>query len=742
MMQQICNVNRVNNISYAILGPVSAGKSTFNNALFTQTCSDMKRKKTTMLPQIYSTTNDKSVNIDTIDKIYERNKLSNDYVLSRRENSTFDYNTDFEEIHHTIDPLIDFVSLPDIGSTYSILDMPGLNCGGDEMYYDYIKSVSHKLDIYFVLFDINSGLNTSDEIKIIDLVVEQVTKNSHGYIYFLINKCDDLEFDSDGKVHFNDDELEELYNRSIETIGAKCKKIKDKFTVIPICSSKLYIYRGVKNNIGLIDEKQLDTIIKTTCGTRELKKINSIDKKRQFIQGLLNEKKKDNLYEGWMEETGYHIFKEQLSSHINRHYSDYIFHHIAMELDIITSHYTNLCKTRDDSLYRAMTNEIKIIDELIQSTLNYSKKNVVPDYVYSKLVHFNSLINDVCQIATNNINEYNNEEMNLIDDVISTIDNYCKYFTKYCKNVFKTYQFITNKKNQIMINQFVKKFDAVLYENVVEFVTHDQLAESIRGALNESNEKNCTVAFVVFCDIYHQLSNRMDHVVILFKIFDSEIGKVNESYLDLASSIKNNAGIYECGRCADLYFNQTFLINLNKLNFAQKLDVFRNLLSIFIIVGNSVIDDSLFNSYVLYRILFIDQKDNKNKTIFDEWHKSKNIGSRQLRYIYHSIHDDLMHVNYWFQILPNAHKTFLDFDKELNKFDTVHKWLEIFINDYNITKKSTSDLYESDYSNDNNNEEEDVSVDSLDENTSENVYTEAMHNASLTASKILSLGQK
>lgn len=38
------------NIHIAILGPVSAGKSTLLNALFSNTFSDMKRKKTTMTP--------------------------------------------------------------------------------------------------------------------------------------------------------------------------------------------------------------------------------------------------------------------------------------------------------------------------------------------------------------------------------------------------------------------------------------------------------------------------------------------------------------------------------------------------------------------------------------------------------------------------------------------------------------------------------------------------------------------
>jgi GTPase Era involved in 16S rRNA processing len=50
------------NIHIAILGPVSAGKSTLLNGLFATTYSQMKKKRTTMMPNIYQTTfNDKEV---------------------------------------------------------------------------------------------------------------------------------------------------------------------------------------------------------------------------------------------------------------------------------------------------------------------------------------------------------------------------------------------------------------------------------------------------------------------------------------------------------------------------------------------------------------------------------------------------------------------------------------------------------------------------------------------------------
>ena len=166
------------NIKIAIIGPVSAGKSTFFNALCSNTCSEMKRKKTTMLPQIYHTTNNLNI-VDSIETIYAKNKQSNDDILVKRESGQFIYDRDFKEINHLIKVIPDFINLRQ-NTTYSILDMPGLNCGGETIYYDYIKQNSSSIDIYVLVFDINSGLNTTDEINIIKLVVEEIKKNNNG----------------------------------------------------------------------------------------------------------------------------------------------------------------------------------------------------------------------------------------------------------------------------------------------------------------------------------------------------------------------------------------------------------------------------------------------------------------------------------------------------------------------------------------------------------------------------------
>ena len=126
--------------------------------------------------------------------------------------------------------------------------MPGLNCGADTLYYDHIKKISKDIDIYVVVFDINSGINTTDEVNILKLVVDEIKKNSYGFLHVIINKCDDINIDDKNNIELGDEELNELYIRSIETIQRHCKDIIDNVSYSPLCSSKLYIYRGPKSS--------------------------------------------------------------------------------------------------------------------------------------------------------------------------------------------------------------------------------------------------------------------------------------------------------------------------------------------------------------------------------------------------------------------------------------------------------------------------------------------------------------
>ena len=297
------------NIHIAIIGPVSAGKSTLLNALFSNTFSDMKRKKTTMLPQIYQTV---TTDVDDPTKIKQMNTDSNNEILQLRESGQYN-KSHFKELLYRVKPITDFIKLKD-NATYSILDMPGLNCSGDgnKIYYDYLLENSHKIDIYVLVFDINSALNTTDEENILKEINKYIEKNKHGYVHILANKCDEIEFTKDNKFTFLNDEVKELYERSIEIIDKNIKDERGLVSKSPICSSELYVYRGAINNLDTLDEKQLDDLIKRECGKKEFTALNTqgLKGKQKFVRGLIKEKTKCN---EWMKDTGYCLFKKSMN---------------------------------------------------------------------------------------------------------------------------------------------------------------------------------------------------------------------------------------------------------------------------------------------------------------------------------------------------------------------------------------------------------------------------------------------
>ena len=310
-------------ITMAILGPVSTGKSTLLNSLFCDTLSEMKRKRTTMLPQIYTMSNNQIT--DSIENIYSKNKESNEQIFNSRMENTFNI-TDFKELIYHVKPLKDFISL-DKKYTYSILDMPGLNDQNSDLYYDYIRKISKRIDIYIILYDVQSSLNTTDEVKILSFITELIKENEHGYLNIVINKCNDFIFKDPNEIDLcnsqedlfdiADDELKDLYNQAHNTAKDICKDIN--WTITPLCTNKLYVYRTLKHNPkGNIAEAELDIIIKEDIGKSELKKLINHDMKKKYIIDKL--KKDKNMYESAINHSKIY-FRHHF--HIQKQYSKY-----------------------------------------------------------------------------------------------------------------------------------------------------------------------------------------------------------------------------------------------------------------------------------------------------------------------------------------------------------------------------------------------------------------------------------
>lgn len=505
------------NIKLAIFGPVSAGKTTFFNALMSNKCSGMARKKLTMLPQIYQIVNEGEIH--TIQGIYQNNKFFNEEILKLREAGTFDPEQHFTELIYNINPIPDFIQLPDNMATYSILDMPGLNCAGDTLYYDYVKKISSTIDIYLVVFDINSGLNTTDEINILKFIVEQIQQNNHGYLHILINKCDNIIINGDN-ITLEDEELDELYKRIEEAIHKYCTPIHDKVSFSPLCSQKLYIYRSVQNDITTIEEEHLNNIISEELGKKGLKDYSDITAKREYVSGLTN----SPIFGDWIKNTGYNQFIHSLDK-ILRNYSEIVFYHINAELVKLQ----DISVSVDKNYFDIMSEEIAKINARIQKAKQYTELPI-PQYLLDNLEIINAKLNEYL------ITSYSDSPIDIIDTIIGKIN----YYYAMLKNLFNknplkgaSYE-LEDCRIQLLIEQFKEKFTGDIFIELHEAFYGDDgeysdddfiddiFVKSVENALSEN-----MASIIYISDVISQFdpSNNFDYMDRLIGIFIDLLGE-------------------------------------------------------------------------------------------------------------------------------------------------------------------------------------------------------------------------
>jgi GTPase Era involved in 16S rRNA processing len=578
------------NIHIAILGPVSAGKSTFLNALLSNTYSDMMRKKTTMLPQIYQTTyNEKE--IDSAETIKEKNRKSNEDILKLRESGQYN-DSHFKELTYKVKPIDNFIVLPDKKCTYNLCDMPGLNCsgGGDVMYYNYLEKNSHKIDIYILVFDINSALNTTDEVKILQEVNKYIQKNKHGYVHILVNKCDYVEFDDKNEFKFTDDELNDLYKRVREIVDKNINNLPNKTSVSisPICSSDLYIYRAAINNIESLDENQLDDIIKKECGKREFLKLQKegIDKKRKYIKGLIKDKKTD--INDWMKDTGYNLFIKSIQKILNN-YQQIILYHIEQDVNKILvniqSSQINFDKVSDNLGQINMR-----LRNLIQTYNDKCKvEEIIPKSIKTKLDEITQLMNNYI------ISGINTFSANTIENADSFLDKITKFFGKV-SNIFKTNPLVTSqdklkiKRFELLNNKLSESFNEQIFtelyttkqidlskyttcvantidKNLMKF---DKLLELIKKITN-SDKNFMNVIINKFTSSYKSDTKFTDFLSNLELISNSTNNNLDVMWSIIECQLKviNNDPFYQ-------YYN--YWINLNSVNILNQTDEIKYLM--------------------------------------------------------------------------------------------------------------------------------------------------------------------
>ena len=388
-----------NQINIAICGPVSVGKSTLLNSIFVNTYSDMKMKRTTMTPQVYYEV--PHISSDVKNTIRESNTTLNESLIKKTENGEHITMDDIKEAVYLVPKVHNLVDMKD--NTYlSVYDIPGLNdARTKDIFYEYMDTNFYKFDIVIFVIDIYSGLNTSEEIEILNKILNNIKKNKeeHGVINKLIvlaNKCDELSFNG-GSFKIMDDELSEMYQQIELTVFQKVQEIDEsiEFSIFPLSAEDSYIYRMYDRNPEYeLDIKHINKFGYNEYGKSRWNRLSDTKKKDKIKDLMSNMNIEDTLGH-----TGFNGFKAMLNNYLNLQGQYYFLNnHLMYGLNQIKSNttidiasdinelydfyqrYKEINKEFEGELTTHIVN-IKIFNKYVEGYLMDYYKNVIIQYI-------------------------------------------------------------------------------------------------------------------------------------------------------------------------------------------------------------------------------------------------------------------------------------------------------------------------------------------------------------------------
>lgn len=567
-------------INIAIIGAVSAGKSTLLNALFVEQFSDMKIKRTTMVPQVYH-----EIIIDKKDShseyIRENNRKINDELIKKTEQGQV--LSEVKEIEYFVPQVFDLVSLKkDV--FLSIYDIPGLNDSRTkQIYFDYITNNFYKFDIIIFVIDINSAINTSDELDILNLIANNIKKNKTDYnvdtkLVVLTNKCDEM-FLEKGKLVL-EPEFNDMFKQAVHTIETKMKEIvgdNKSNIIIPISCEDAYIYRMFKRNPNVnLDIKYLNKF-----GTYEYGKTrwNRLDEqtKKQKIKILFD---KFNFDER-MELTGFVQLKNYLSKILNETGQyNYLINHLKYELSQIKD-YNKIDVSNEITQFYKIREKIDNLEYIFPTI----KNNDMERFCIEQFNKFNELHKStiiVPALTASHVTESNFEINKMLKRGLETIK---KLFNGVWKNYQQTYSdvvlsvndyYLAKNKNE---TDYEKRFALI---NELKTNEYDQWKQELVKTFNSTG--NVTHILSIYNIPATEFVKKLQHY---YKIFDLSVNeKISITYDIMLSLYKyhqqvNGQSDYMWSAClfwSDVFIESTCSMK-NKLELFKRGFVFVNLFS-------------------------------------------------------------------------------------------------------------------------------------------------------------------
>jgi len=260
------------NINICILGCVSAGKSTILNAMFCQDYSQSKIKRTTMMPTAFVETRNAKLCQSQVQISQTIANKNQEIILMTEKGQILNLETHGNQLVFYVDKLDIKISEK---FNITLFDIPGLNdARTKEQYFNYLRKNFHLFNIVIFVVNIESGLNTSDEMDILNLIADNIDlqskKEKKIRMLTVANKADEMQINQNKNPEIVGEELKEMYNQINNTISQVFKRKKlDSLLIgtVPICGVDAHLFRMIKSQ-G--DKYQLNPTQIQRIGTSEM----------------------------------------------------------------------------------------------------------------------------------------------------------------------------------------------------------------------------------------------------------------------------------------------------------------------------------------------------------------------------------------------------------------------------------------------------------------------------------------
>ncbi len=490
----------IDNINLCFVGGVSTGKSTVLNGIFCEELTQCKIKRTTMVPTIYIENENNSTNLTAPELIFTTISEKNKEIIEQTECGKKLNKAEYNELVFNVGKLdINILN----GSYVNVYDIPGLNDARTKnIYYSYLDDNFTKFNLVVLLVDIHSGLNTSDEIDIVNFITthtkyELDTNKKQIYTLVVVNKADDMQLDEEeqGDTLKLTGELSEMFEQVEKTIKTEFNKhdiLNHLIGIIPLCAIDAYLYRMVQKH-GNKFKLSPEQILKIG--------INENGKKFSTLKPAIQEKKV------------YEILND--NNFINTMIKLSGFSRLESILHKFLSENNVGKQIRIDNLLFELSKYKPIYDVVLQSSVNinviessimkYIKilnvlKNIDNDTYYTQicglLLKFNEAIEEIIINMKYNKKVDKNAIITYYDDISEKILQ--KYFSEFVSKEYPYYvkeyilKLIYNdfKDNWIEIKTIITNFNVLQKINAFEPSTVKNIFDIIISNLKQSHYLN------------------------------------------------------------------------------------------------------------------------------------------------------------------------------------------------------------------------------------------------------------